>query len=124
MARRKAENGREGDTTVGITVDARNALAAYLATKHNPVMRDVVTALTFKFLTLPDPVKSAALETVDQDMELQYADVLETMAQELRGRWEQRHGVQRQGTRSGKATKNGTPAPAPQPAPDARKRPA
>jgi hypothetical protein len=88
MARRKAGNGGEGDTTVGITKDARDALVAYLATLHNPTMRDVLSALVKRFLALPPPVRTVVLNTVDEGMEPQYAAVLEEMARELRAKGE------------------------------------
>src|SRR6476646_428622 len=96
-------------TSVGVTIEARDALVGYLATKRNPTMRDVVSALIMQFIAAPDPVKSVMLDGIDRGMEEAYAEWLEGYARQLRERASHPNGGGRiSGSRPRKAVvKNG-----------------
>lgn len=86
MAKEKEEGDADPrlDTTVGISITARNALAEYLGRKRKPVMKEVLSALVMQFIKAPDPVKTVLLDGVDQGMEEDYASWLEGFARRLR----------------------------------------
>lgn len=119
-----AEDEQVEYTSVGITIAARDALAKYLRTKHKPVLKDVMTTLVMWFLSLPPAVRTAALDSVDEGMEIAYAAALEAMAAELRAKWELSHKARNVGKPKGAKTPESDPsARDPEPERDARKRP-
>lgn len=70
-------------TTVGITVEARDALADLCRKRHGANVRDVASALVLWFTSQAAAVQTAILSGVDSGMEREYAAALRRLADEL-----------------------------------------
>jgi hypothetical protein len=70
-------------TTIGMTVAARDALAAYCRDLHGANVREVASVLVEWFLRQKKPVRTAILSGTDEGMEHAYAYMLMRLAVEL-----------------------------------------
>lgn len=84
MPGRKAANRDKELVNVGIPKDVNERFQAWCDRRH-VIKRDALASLIVRFLLLDEPAQTAFTFGVDAGMELAYANVLESLARELRG---------------------------------------